>query len=236
MKSVVLMPTYNELEVLEGTVESLFESVPEIHLAIIDDNSPDGTGELADRLALKNKRISVIHRPQKRGLGLAYVEGFEWAVAHGFSHLVQMDSDGSHRPSDLPALLQEANSHDLVIGSRWVSGGEVKNWPAIRMLISRLGNRYAALMLGSGLKDLTAGYRIYSAKLLGKLPLSKMQAHGYGFQVEMTLRSSQAGAKIIEVPIHFVERESGESKMTLGIVLEAFLLCTRWGIARLFRR
>ena len=236
MKSVVLMPTYNELEVLEGTVESLFESVPEIHLAIIDDNSPDGTGELADRLALKNKRISVIHRPQKRGLGLAYVEGFEWAVAHGFSHVVQMDSDGSHRPSDLPALLQEANSHDLVIGSRWVSGGEVKNWPAIRMLISRLGNRYAALMLGSGLKDLTAGYRIYSAKLLGKLPLSKMQAHGYGFQVEMTLRSSQAGAKIIEVPIHFVERESGESKMTLGIVLEAFLLCTRWGIARLFRR
>jgi len=236
VKSVVLMPTYNELEVLEGTVESLFESVPEIHLAIIDDNSPDGTGELADRLALKNKQISVIHRPQKRGLGLAYVEGFEWAVAHGFSHLVQMDSDGSHRPSDLPALLQEANSHDLVIGSRWVSGGEVKNWPAIRMLISRLGNRYAALMLGSGLKDLTAGYRIYSAKLLGKLPLSKMQAHGYGFQVEMTLRSSQAGAKIIEVPIHFVERESGESKMTLGIVLEAFLLCTRWGIARLFRR
>jgi len=236
VKSVVLMPTYNELEVLEGTVESLFESVPEIHLAIIDDNSPDGTGELADRLALKNKRISVIHRPQKRGLGLAYVEGFEWAVAHGFSHVVQMDSDGSHRPSDLPALLQEANSHDLVIGSRWVSGGEVKNWPAIRMLISRLGNRYAAFMLGSGLKDLTAGYRIYSAKLLGKLPLSKMQAHGYGFQVEMTLRSSQAGAKIIEVPIHFVERESGESKMTLGIVLEAFLLCTRWGIARLFRR
>jgi len=236
VKSVVLMPTYNELEVLEGTVESLFESVPEIHLAIIDDNSPDGTGELADRLALKNKRISVIHRPQKRGLGLAYVEGFEWAVAHGFSHLVQMDSDGSHRPSDLPALLQEANSHDLVIGSRWVSGGEVKNWPAIRMLISRLGNRYAALMLGSGLKDLTAGYRIYSAKLLGSLPLFKMQAHGYGFQVEMTLRSSQAGAKIIEVPIHFVERESGESKMTLGIVLEAFLLCTRWGIARLFRR
>jgi glycosyltransferase involved in cell wall biosynthesis len=230
------MPTYNELEVLEGTVESLFESVPEIHLAIIDDNSPDGTGALADRLALKNKRISVIHRPQKRGLGLAYVEGFEWAVAHGFSHVVQMDSDGSHRPSDLPALLQEANSHDLVIGSRWVSGGEVKNWPAIRMLISRLGNRYAALMLGSGLKDLTAGYRIYSAKLLGSLPLSEMQAHGYGFQVEMTLRSSQAGAKIIEVPIHFVERESGKSKMTLGIVLEAFWLCTRWGIARLFRR
>ena len=236
MKSVVLMPTYNELEVLEGTVESLFESVPGIHLAIIDDNSPDGTGALADRLALKNKRISVIHRPQKRGLGLAYVEGFEWAVAHGFSHVVQMDSDGSHRPSDLPALLQEASSHDLVIGSRWVSGGEVKNWPAIRMLISRLGNRYAALMLGSGLKDLTAGYRIYSAKLLGSLPLSEMQAHGYGFQVEMTLRSSQAGAKIIEVPIHFVERESGKSKMTMGIVLEAFWLCTRWGIARLFRR
>lgn len=236
MKSVVLMPTYNELDVLESTVESLFESVPEVHLTIIDDNSPDGTGELADRLALKNEKISVIHRPQKRGLGLAYVEGFEWAISHGFSHVVQMDSDGSHRPSDLPALFEKTSSNDLVIGSRWISGGEVKNWPAIRMFISRLGNRYAALMLASHIKDLTAGYRIYSARLLEKLPLSQMQAHGYGFQVEMTLRSLQARAKIVEVPIHFVERESGKSKMTVGIVLEAFLLCTRWGIARLFRR
>ena len=232
----MLMPTYNELDVLERTVDNLFESVPEIHLTIIDDNSPDGTGQLADRLALKNKRISVIHRPQKRGLGLAYVEGFEWAIANGFSHVVQMDSDGSHRPSDLPALLEMAGAFDLVIGSRWVSGGEVKNWPAFRMFISRFGNRYAALMLASHIRDLTAGYRIYSTQLLKQLPLAQMQAHGYGFQVEMTLRSSQAEAKIVEVPIHFVERESGKSKMTFGIVLEAFLLCTRWGVARLFRR
>jgi dolichol-phosphate mannosyltransferase len=205
------MPTYNELDVLEHSVEQLFLAMPETHLTIIDDNSPDGTGELADRLASKNNQISVIHRPAKKGLGLAYVEGFRWAIDRGFTHVVQ-------------------------IGSRWVDGGEVKNWPALRMFISRIGNRYAALMLSSKLKDLTAGFRIYSTELLAKLPLSSMRAHGYGFQVEMTLRASEAGAKIVEVPIHFVERESGKSKMTLGIVLEAFLLCTRWGIARLFRR
>lgn len=236
MKAVVLMPTYNELDVLEHSVEQLFLAMPNIHLTIIDDNSPDGTGELADRLASNNKLISVIHRPAKKGLGLAYVEGFRWAMDRGFTHVVQMDSDGSHRPSDLPALIEQAASNDLVIGSRWVAGGEVKNWPALRMFISRIGNRYAALMLASKLKDLTAGFRVYSTQLLAKLPLSSMRAHGYGFQVEMTLRASEAGAQIVEVPIHFVERESGKSKMTLGIVLEAFLLCTRWGIARMFRR
>ena len=236
MRAVVLMPTYNELDVLEHSVQQLFLAMSDIHLTIIDDNSPDGTGELADRLASSNRLISVIHRPAKKGLGLAYVEGFRWAIDRGFTHVVQMDSDGSHRPSDLPALIAEASSNDLVIGSRWVDGGEVKNLPATRMFISRIGNRYAALMLASKQRDLPAGYRVYSTDLLAKLPLSSMRAHGYGFQVEMTLRASEAGAKIAEVPIHFVERESGKSKMTLGIVLEAFLLCTRWGIARLFRR
>ena len=230
------MPTYNELDVLEHSVRQLFEAVPEIDLAIIDDNSPDGTGELAETLASKNHRISVIHRPEKRGLGLAYVEGFAWAIERGYSHVVQMDSDGSHRPSDLNDLLQAALSHDLVIGSRWVPGGEVKNWPALRMFISRIGNRYAAMMLGSSIRDLTAGYRVYSTKLLESLPLKKMRAHGYGFQVEMTLRSVQAGGSVLEVPIHFVERESGKSKMSLAIVIEAFLLCTAWGAARLIRR
>ncbi|MGA1114148.1 MAG: glycosyltransferase [Aquiluna sp.] len=140
MKAVVLMPTYNELDVLEHSVEQLFLAMPNIHLTIIDDNSPDGTGELADRLASNNKLISVIHRPAKKGLGLAYVEGFRWAIDQGFTHVVQMDSDGSHRPSDLPALIEQAASNDLVIGSRWVAGGEVKNWPALRMFISRVGN------------------------------------------------------------------------------------------------
>lgn len=236
MRAVVLMPTYNELDVLEHSVRQLFEAVPEIDLAIIDDNSPDGTGELAETLASNNHRISVIHRPEKRGLGLAYVEGFAWAIERGYSHVVQMDSDGSHRPSDLNDLLQAALSHDLVIGSRWVPGGEVKNWPALRMFISRIGNRYAAVMLGSSIRDLTAGYRVYSTKLLESLPLKKMRAHGYGFQVEMTLRSVQAGGSVLEVPIHFVERESGKSKMSLAIVIEAFLLCTAWGAARLIRR
>lgn len=236
MKIVVLMPTYNELDVLEHSVEELFRFAPDVDLTIIDDNSPDGTGALADSLAQQDARIAVIHRPEKLGLGLAYVQGFQWAIEKGYSHVVQMDSDGSHRPSDLQALIAEAQNHDLVIGSRWVAGGEVKNWPASRMLISRIGNRYAAAMLASPIKDLTAGYRIYAVKLLERLPLAKMRAHGYGFQVEMTLRTQQLGASVVEVPIHFVERESGKSKMTLGIVIEAFLLCTRWGLERLIRR
>ena len=236
MRTLVLMPTYNEAEVIKESIDHLLNSVEDIDLLVIDDNSPDGTGQIADQLAGENHRVSVLHRERKQGLGEAYVAGFNWALAQGYELLVQMDSDGSHRPEDLPRLLAAAPGADLVIGSRWIAGGEVRNWPAIRQLISRFGNRYASAMLGSKVKDMTAGFRVYRAELLKQLPLSETQAHGYGFQVEMTYNSEKLGARVVEVPITFVERESGKSKMTLGIVLEAFWLCTLWGLKRLIRR
>ena len=232
MKAIVLMPTYNEAETLEKTVGDLFEINQNIDLLIIDDNSPDGTGAIADRLASANPRISVLHRHKKRGLGDAYIAGFHKCLEKPYTHLVEMDADGSHRAEDLPKLLQSAPGSDLVIGSRWVSGGEVANWSKLRLAISRNGNRYASWTLRSKVRDMTSGFRIYSADLLRKLPLSRMQAHGYAFQVEMTMRSELVGAKIVEVPIKFVEREGGSSKMSFWIVVEAFLLCTLW---RFFR-
>ena len=236
MKTLVLMPTYNEIETLKGSIDSLLAFNPTVDVLIIDDNSPDGTGALADKLALSDARIQILHRSAKQGLGRAYIDGFITGIAAGYTHLVQMDADGSHRPEDLPALLAVTQDFDLVIGSRWIAGGAVKNWPIYRQLISRLGNRYAAWMLGSELGDLTAGFRIYSAHLLSKIDLSKVQAQGYGFQVEMTSKARGVGASITEVPITFVERVNGRSKMNLAIVFEAYLLCTKWGILRLFKR
>lgn len=233
MKIAVLMPTYNEIEVLEDSVRNLFESQPDVHLVILDDNSPDGTGRLADRLATKNQQIHVIHRNKKSGLGKAYAQGFRYALDHGYDRVVQMDADGSHRPEDLSALLAE--KADLVIGSRWVSGGEVLNWPRHRLWISRAGNAYARFAIGSKIKDVTAGYRNYSAELLRKLPIDSIEARGYGFQVEMTKLTLSEGGVVKEVPITFVERASGRSKMTFDIILEAFSLCTKWLIARLRR-
>lgn len=236
MKNLVLMPTFNEIETLEDSVMNLFEFNPDLNLLIIDDNSPDGTGVLADTLALGDGRIFVLHRLTKQGLGRAYIDGFYWGIARGYESLIQMDADGSHRPQDLPRLLEASKSADLVIGSRWTSGGQVRNWPLYRELISRSGNLYAKVMLGSKINDLTAGFRVYSHDLLRKMDLGKIQAQGYGFQVEMTNQTQKLGARIVEVPITFIERENGSSKMTLDIVIEAYVLCTKWGLLRLFRR
>lgn len=234
MRVVVLMPTYNEIESLANSVNSLFTHQPEVNLVIIDDNSPDGTGKLADLLAQTDDRIRVIHRSGKSGLGKAYSAGFDYALEQGFDRIVQMDADGSHRPEDLGRLLSE--SADLVVGSRWVTGGEVLNWPRHRLWISRFGNLYARFAIGSRLKDVTAGYRNYSAEILRKLPLGEIEARGYGFQVEMTKKTLELGGVVTEVPITFVERLGGRSKMTSGIILEAFSLCTRWLIQRVVRR
>lgn len=232
---LVLMPTFNELESLPNTVATLLESNPSVHLLIIDDDSPDGTGQLADRMAAKDSRINVLHRLGKQGLGRAYLAGFEWGLGRDYTHLIEMDADGSHRAVDLPKLLAASVSADLVIGSRWVPGGRVENWPKLRQFISRSGNTYARLMLNSSLRDLTAGFRVYSRELLQRLPLSEVEAQGYGFQVEMTWRSLQLGAKIVEVPITFIERAEGNSKMSLKIVFEALLLTTVWGLTSRFR-
>ncbi len=236
MKTLVMMPTYNEIETLEKSVSDLFIHNPTVELLVIDDNSPDGTGALAERLAASLTAMHVLHRGGKEGLGKAYLAGISWGIANGFEFLVQMDADGSHRAQDLPKLLDRAGLDQLVIGSRWVPGGAVRNWPWYRMLISRFGNFYAARMLGSNLGDLTAGFRVYGKELLLKLPLESVAAQGYGFQVEMTKNVLAIGGKVTEVPIEFVERENGVSKMTLAIVLEAFVLATKWGITRLTRR
>ena len=236
MKILVMMPTYNEIQTLERSVTDLFKHNPNVELLVIDDNSPDGTGALADKLAASLPAMHVLHRGGKEGLGKAYLAGISWGIANGFEFLVQMDADGSHRAQDLPKLLEHAGLEDLVIGSRWVPGGAVRNWPWYRMLISRFGNFYAARMLGSNLGDLTAGFRVYGKELLLKLPLESVAAQGYGFQVEMTKNVLAIGSKVTEVPIEFVERENGVSKMTLAIVLEAFVLATKWGIIRQTRR
>jgi glycosyltransferase involved in cell wall biosynthesis len=236
MKTLVMMPTYNEIETLEKSVSDLFSHNPTVELLVIDDNSPDGTGALADSLAASLTAMHVLHRGGKEGLGKAYLAGISWGIANGFEFLVQMDADGSHRAEDLPKLLERAGLDQLVIGSRWVPGGAVRNWPWYRMLISRFGNFYAARMLGSNLGDLTAGFRVYGKELLLKLPLESVAAQGYGFQVEMTKNVLAIGDKVTEVPIEFVERENGVSKMTLAIVMEAFVLATKWGITRLTRR
>ena len=234
MRAVVLMPTFNERELIRTSVSKVLAASSDLDILVIDDSSPDGTGEIADQLAASDARVSVLHRGEKQGLGRAYAHGFRVALERGYDRVIQMDADGSHQASDLAKLLDA--KADLVIGSRWVNGGEVLNWPSHRLWISRAGNAFARFSIGSDLRDVTAGYRNYSAQLLSELPLEKIQAHGYGFQVEMTKLAISEGAIVVEVPISFVEREGGRSKMTIGIIFEAFALCTKWLMQRLVRR
>ena len=236
MKTLVIMPTYNESMNLEHSVTELFRHNPDVNLLIVDDNSPDGTGDIADRLASTDKRISVLHREGKGGLAGAYLAGFAWGIERGFEYLVEMDADGSHRSADLPALLAKASTSDLVIGSRWTRGGRVENWPWHRLILSRGGNIYARIMLASKVHDMTAGFRVYKASLLNRLNLADLNARGYSFQVEMTLKAQNVGAQITEVPITFIERAHGVSKMSQSIVIEAMLLVTKLGLKRIFSR
>ena len=226
------MPTYNELANLERSIESVRSAQPQVHILVVDDNSPDGTGAVADRIAARDAQVQVLHRSKKDGLGGAYLAGFTWAFERGFKTLVEMDADGSHRAEDLGKLLAQAGRADLVIGSRWVEGGAVQNWPWYRRAISRTGTFYADVMLGSRVKDMTAGFRAFDAEFLKGLNLEGVASRGYGFQVEMAWRTQKAGGTIVEVPITFVERTEGASKMTTAIVLEALWLVTKWGISR----
>lgn len=236
MKTLVIMPTYNESGNLEKNVDLLFRFNQNVNLLIVDDNSPDGTGQLADELASKNKKISVLHRKQKDGLGAAYLAGFVWGMENNFEYLVEMDADGSHRAEDLPKLLAVAQGSDLVIGSRYISGGKTLNWPFYRRWLSKGGNIYAQIMLGGKIKDMTAGFRVFSVEFLKQLNLNGINARGYSFQIEMAHRTIRSNGKVSEVPITFVEREVGTSKMSSAIVLEALLLITKFGFQRLSKR
>lgn len=226
----MIMPTFNEIDSLKISVQALRDSANDVDLLIVDDNSPDGTGKLADSLA--DSRTFVLHRESKAGLGAAYLAGFAWAKKHGYEAVVEMDADGSHRAEDLAKLLSGIQNADLVIGSRWVPGGKVENWPAYRKAISKLGNSYARFMLRTKIQDMTAGFRVYRISFLDRLDLAGVAARGYAFQVEMALRSVKAGGVVLEVPIVFVEREHGRSKMTTAIVLEALWLVTKWAFYR----
>ena len=230
-QTLVIIPTYNESENLERIVGQLHEHNPDVHVLVADDNSPDGTGEIADKLAAADDRIHVLHRKGKEGLGAAYLAGFRWGLDAGYQVLVEMDADGSHRPQDLPKLLAALDEQraDLVLGSRWVSGGRVVNWPKSREVLSRGGNLYVRLATGMKLRDATGGFRAFRRSTLEGLGLEGVESAGYCFQVDMARRAVRAGFRVVEVPITFVEREFGVSKMSGNIVTEALWRSTVWG-------
>ncbi|HLV05457.1 polyprenol monophosphomannose synthase [uncultured Georgenia sp.] len=239
MRTLVIIPTYNERASLPVALERTRAAVPDADILVADDNSPDGTGAVAEAAAARDERIHVLHRPGKQGLGRAYVAGFRWALERGYDLVVEMDADGSHRPEQLPELLERARRPDapaLVIGSRWVPGGEVVNWPWHREVLSRGANTYVRLALGLPVRDATAGFRVFRADTLAALPLTEIQSQGYCFQVDMTLRVHRAGGRVVEVPISFVERAEGVSKMSRAIITEALVRVTGWALAHRTRR
>jgi dolichol-phosphate mannosyltransferase len=227
---LVVVPTYNERDNLGPILTRLHAALPSVDVLVVDDGSPDGTGDLADKLAADNDRMHVLHRTEKAGLGAAYIAGFRWGMARDYQVLVEMDADGSHAPEDLPRLLDALTDADLVIGSRYVPGGRVVNWPRSREVLSRGGNIYSKLALGVRINDITAGYRAYRRRVLEKLELDDVASHGYCFQVDLTWRTVRAGFTVVEVPITFTEREIGTSKMSGNIVREALLRVTQWGL------
>lgn len=227
-----MIPTYNERDNLEWIVGRVRAAQPAAHVLVVDDSSPDGTGELADALAAADDHVHVLHRPGKQGLGRAYIDAMRWGVAHGYGLLVELDADGSHQPEQLGRLLEKSTEADLVLGSRWVPGGAVENWPWYRQAISRAGSAYARLALGLKVRDVTGGYRAFQASALESLDLDAVHSHGYAFQVDMLYRAVRAGLRVAEVPITFVERERGASKMSAGIVAEAMLRVTLWALSR----
>jgi len=228
---LVIIPTYNEAENLEWIVGRVREAAPEVEVLIADDNSPDGTGRIADRLAEADRRVHVLHRPGKQGLGAAYLAGFHWGLDRGFDALVEMDADGSHQPEDLPRLLARVPDADLVIGSRYVRGGGVVNWPLHRQLISRGGSLWTRLMLGLPTRDCTGGFRVFRRETLLGIGLDEVASAGYCFQVDLLWRTLKRGFRVVEVPITFIERERGNSKMSKAIFVEALIRTTLWGLA-----
>ncbi|MDT4960945.1 MAG: dolichol-phosphate mannosyltransferase [Pseudonocardiales bacterium] len=227
---LVIIPTYNEHENLELIIGRLHAAVPTADVLVVDDGSPDGTGKIADAMAEEDGRVHVLHRTAKAGLGAAYIAGFEWGLAAQYGVLVEMDADGSHAPEQLPSLLGALEHADLVLGSRWVPGGTVVNWPRHREALSRGANLYTRLALGLGLRDATGGYRAYKREVLETIDYEAVASEGYCFQIDLAWRALRSGYRVTEVPITFAERERGKSKMSGAIVREALLRVTQWGV------
>ncbi|GEC08914.1 dolichol-phosphate mannosyltransferase [Streptomyces spinoverrucosus] len=228
--ALVIIPTYNEAENIKTIVGRVRKAVPEAHVLVADDNSPDGTGKLADELAAGDEQVHVLHRTGKEGLGAAYLAGFRWGMEHDFGVLIEMDADGSHQPEELPRLLTALKGADLVLGSRWVPGGRVVNWPKSREFISRGGSLYSRVLLDVPIRDVTGGYRAFRRETLEGLGLGEIASQGYCFQVDLARRAVKAGYHVVEVPITFVERELGDSKMSRDILVEALWRVTSWGV------
>ena len=222
MKTLIIIPTYNELDNVRPLLQEIFSYVPNIDILIVDDNSPDGTGELADKIHEENTQVRVLHRGGKLGLGTAYIEGFKYAIEHAYDAAFEMDADFSHDPRYLPDFLKAIENVDLVIGSRYIPGGDTPNWTMLRRLISGGGNIFARFMLGILVHDCTAGYRCYRRKVLESIDLDTIQSQGYAFQIELVYRVMQHGFKIVETPIVFMDRRVGKSKMSRKIVIEGF--------------
>jgi dolichol-phosphate mannosyltransferase len=233
MSVLVIIPTYNERDNLDWIVGRVRASVPQASVLVVDDNSPDGTGQLADALAAADSHVHVLHRAGKEGLGAAYRDGMRWGLTEGYDVLVEMDADGSHQPEQLPRLLDRLQYADVVVGSRWVEGGGVVNWPIERRVLSRGGSIYARFALGVPVRDVTGGYRAFTADALRKIDLDAVLSQGYCFQIDMIWHAAVAGLKISEVPITFIERVHGRSKMSNAIVAEAMLRVTGWAIRSL---
>lgn len=229
---LVIIPTYNERDTVRLAVHAVRGALPSADVLVADDNSPDGTGDVADELAGGDDQVHVLHRPGKQGLGAAYLAGFRWGLGRGYDVLVEMDADGSHPADVLPALVAALQDADLAIGSRWIPGGAVRNWPRSREVLSRGGNLYIRGMLGIDVQDATAGYRAFRRSTLEAIDLETVRSQGYCFQVDLTRRVLDAGLRVVEVPITFVEREQGESKMSRAIVAEALWRVTVWGVQR----
>ncbi|GDY28557.1 polyprenol monophosphomannose synthase [Gandjariella thermophila] len=229
---LVAIPTYNERDNLGPIVERLHAALPEAHVLVIDDGSPDGTGQLADEMAAAESRVHVLHRSEKAGLGAAYLAGFRWALDRDYAVIVEMDADGSHAPEDLPRLLDALRDSELVLGSRYVPGGRVVNWPRRREFLSRGANLYTQIALGAGIRDITGGFRAYRREVLEKVNLGTVASQGYCFQIDLAWRALEAGFRVAEVPITFTERQHGVSKMSGDVVREALVRVTKWGLRR----
>jgi dolichol-phosphate mannosyltransferase len=233
LHTLVIIPTFNELENLPLILQRLHQAHPDVHVLVVDDSSPDGTGQLAEQLASADPdRIHVMHRTVKDGLGAAYLAGFGWGLSRNYSTLVEMDADGSHAPEQLHRLLQAVDAGaDLAIGSRYVAGGTVRNWPWRRVALSKIANTYSRLMLGLGVHDITAGYRAYRREVLEQIDLDVVDSKGYCFQIDLTWRAASNGFVVVEVPITFTERELGVSKMSGSNIREALVKVAQWGIS-----
>lgn len=232
MKTLIIIPTYNELDNLRPLLEQIFSYVPDTDVLIVDDNSPDGTGKLADEMSQQNPQVLVLHRAGKQGLGTAYIAGFNYAIAHGYDAAFEMDADFSHDPRYLPDFLKAIEYADLVIGSRYIPGGDTPNWSLLRRFISGGGNLFARFMLGIPVHDCTAGFRCYRRKVLESIDLDTVQTQGYAFQVELAYRTTRLGFKVVETPIVFMDRRVGKSKMSSAIFLEGFLWVLRTRLSK----